>query len=355
MSRRPHVLLIALALAAIAGAAPAQRASLPLRVGFYLPWEAASRASAVAHANGLDVLAPMSGALESAAGSVRWQDDPARGPALAAAHGRAKVFPVVSNAHDNVWDTPAADGALTDPAAGAAFIATLLAQAKAQDYGGYILDFENLSPRGVAAYAPLLSRLRDALKATGRQLWVTASLAADPALIRDLAAATDAVVLMAYDQCWATGTPGPIAGQDWLERTLDTRLAVADPGHVVVALGAYGYDWPQGRPAAVIPAPDAVALARTAGQTPTREPPAANPHVAYRDAGGTAHAVWWLDAQTFRAQRAAVAARHAHGVAIWRLGLEDPAIWAKAPAAASTASAGAASPPPPCVALPPAP
>lgn len=359
MRRRPPILVTALALAlvaAAAGAASSRRAPAPLRVGFYLPWDPASRASAVAHAGGLDVLAPMSGALDSAAGSVRWQDDPARAPALAAAHGRARVFPVVSNAHDNVWDTPASDGALTDPAAAAAFIAALLAQAQAQDYGGYILDFESLSPRGAAAYAPFLGRLREALKPAGRQLWVTASLAADPALIRDLAAATDAVVLMAYDQCWATGTPGPIAGQDWLERSLDARLAVADPGHVVVALGAYGYDWPQGRPGAVVSAPAAAALARTAGQTPTREPPAGNPHFAYRDAAGAAHAVWWLDAQTFRAQRAAVEGRRVRGVAIWRLGLEDPAIWAKARAAAAPApTAAAPAPPPPCVALPPAP
>jgi spore germination protein YaaH len=344
MTRRRSVLTLA---AALALAASTARAAGPLAVGFYLPWDAASRASALAHAASLDVLAPMSGALDSAAGAVRWQPD----PVAAGVHGRAKLFPVVSNAHDNVWDAAAADGAILDPKAGDAFIRNLADQARAQGYGGYILDFETLSAEAAPAYPPLLARLRAALKPLGKQLWVTASLAADPVMVRDLAAATDGVILMAYDQCWAGSTPGPIAGQDWLERNLDARLAGADPAHYLVALGAYGYDWPDGQPAAVVSAADATQRARAAGQPITRAPPDLNPHFAYAGADGRGHSVWYLDAQAFRAERAAALARHVRGVAIWRLGLEDPALWTKAAPAAAAASPGA--PPPPCVTLSP--
>jgi spore germination protein YaaH len=340
-------LLLALALSLVAGAAAAK----PLAVGFYLPWDAASRASTVAHAGALDILAPMSGALDSAAGTVRWQPDPAQAAALAAAKVKPRVFPVISNAHDNVWDTAAADAALTDPKAGDAFIAALAAQARAQGYGGYILDLESLSPRSVAAYPALLTRLREALRPLGRELWVTATLSTDPALLQQLADATDAVVLMAYDQCWATGTPGPIAAQDWLEAMLDAKLGQADPSRYVVALGAYGYDWPAGQPAQVVSAPQAVQLAKANGQAIAREAPAANPHFAYTGPSGDTHAVWYLDAAAFRTQRAAALARHVRGVAVWRLGLEDPAIWAKTLPAAALAAAPA-TPRPACVALP---
>jgi spore germination protein YaaH len=340
-------LILALLLGlAVAGAAAAK----PLAVGFYLPWDEASRASLIQHAGALDVLAPMSGALDSAAGTVRWQPDPALAPALAAAKVKPRVFPVVSNAHDHVWDTAAADGALNDPKAGDAFIAALVAQAGAQGYGGYILDFESLSPASAPAYAPFLARLRGALKPLGKELWVTASLAADPALVQQLSNATDAVVLMAYDQCWATSTPGPIAGQDWLEASLDAKLSQADPAHYIVALGAYGYDWPAGQTAAVLPAADAAPLAKAKGQAVVRTAPDGNPHFAYAAPGGTAHSVWWLDAQAFRAQRAAADARHVRGVAIWRLGLEDPAIWGKA--AGPPAPLPPGSPQPACTALP---
>jgi spore germination protein YaaH len=336
---------LALALSLLAGAASAK----PLTVGFYLPWDEASRASVIQHAASLDVLAPMSGALDSPTGSVRWQPDVAQAPALAAAHGKAKVFPIVSNAHDTVWDAAAADGALLKPAAGDAFIAALVAQAKAHDYGGYILDFETLSPAATPAYAPFLARLHAALKPLGRELWVTTTLGADPALIKQLEAATDAVVLMAYDQCWATGTPGPIAGQDWLEANLDARLGHADPSHYIVALGAYGYDWRAGEPAEVISAPDAVRYAKGWKQPIARQRPDANPHYAFESPDGEGHTTWYLDAATFQAGRAAALARHARGVAIWRLGLEDPAIWGKAVAAPTIA---APRPPrSPCVAL----
>lgn len=344
---RPRVisfLAIVAALMATAGAAK------PLSVGFYLPWDAASTASLKAHAGALDVVAPMSGALDTPQGHVRWQPDPARAAALSAARRKPRVFPIVSNAHDEVWDTAAADGALLNPQAGDAFIAALVAEAKAQNYGGYILDFENLSPAGAPAYASLLARLHAALKPLGRELWVTALLATDPAQIRSLAAATDTIVLMAYDQCWATGTPGPIAGLDWLRTNLEARMAASDPAHLVVALGAYGYDWPAGGAAAVLSAADAASMAKAKGQAIVRAAPDGNPHFAYVGRDGTAHSVWWLDAAAFRAQRAAAFAHGARGVAIWRLGLEDPAIWAMAAGPPKALSPGA--PQPACTALP---
>ncbi|MFH4118059.1 hypothetical protein WAI56_21600, partial [Acinetobacter baumannii] len=38
------------------------------------------------------------------------------------------------------------------------------------------------------------------------------------------AAVTDYLMLMAYDQHWATGQPGSIAGQDWFETILKKRM-----------------------------------------------------------------------------------------------------------------------------------
>jgi spore germination protein YaaH len=66
-------------------------------------------------------------------------------------------------------------------------------------------------------------------------------------------------------------------------------------------------------------------------------------------ADGRQHQVWWLDAANFRAQRAAAETRHVRGVALWRLGLEDPAIWAKI---APGPAAGTGAPPPPCTMVP---
>jgi spore germination protein YaaH len=37
-------------------------------------------------------------------------------------------------------------------------------------------------------------------------------------------------MLMAYDEHWATGAPGAIAGQDWFDATLKKRMAELSPG-----------------------------------------------------------------------------------------------------------------------------
>jgi spore germination protein YaaH len=265
------------------------------------------------------------------------------------------VFPIVSNAHDNVWDAAAAEAAMADPGAARAVIDALAAKAEAEGYGGYVLDFENLTPNALATYPAFLARLRAALKPAGRELWVTAFVSADPALLRALGQSADAVVLMAYDQCWATSTPGPIAGLGWLTRNLDAKLADLDPAHTIVALGAYGYDWPQnpdgtGAAAQVVSAPQALALAAAQHAAIVRNADEANPHFGYAAADGRAHQVWWLDEPAYRVERAAALSRHVRGVAIWRLGLEDPALWTSGAAAPPV---GAPAPPAPfCTLLP---
>jgi spore germination protein YaaH len=71
-------------------------------------------------------------------------------------------------------------------------IAQLVALAKAQGFAGYVFDFENLSPAGVAAYPSFIAQARAALKPTGREVWVTAPFADDSWPLKRLQAAADA-------------------------------------------------------------------------------------------------------------------------------------------------------------------
>ncbi len=132
---------------------------------------------------------------------------------------------------------------------------------------------------------------------------------------------------MAYDECWATSNAGPIAGADWLRQLLADRLSGTDPRHVVIALAAYGYDWPEGRPGHPIGAAEAMRLAARMKAPLLRDPASQNEHFTYTAADGRKHQVWFLDARAFAADRAVAAAWAPRGYALWRLGLEDPAIW----------------------------
>ncbi len=154
---------------------------------------------------------------------------------------------------------------------------------------------------------------------------------------------------MAYDECWATSNAGPVAGADWLRRLLADRLSGVDPRHVVVALAAYGYDWPDGRPGQPIGAADAQRLAARMKATVRRDPASRNEHFAYTSADGRGHQVWFVDAQAFAADRAVAAAWRPRGYALWRLGLEDPATWGLPPTALAIPPGGAqAAAPHPC-------
>ncbi len=84
----------------------------------------------------------------------------------------------------------------------------------------------------------------------------------------------------------------------------------------------------------------------------TRDSAARNPHFGYADPQGRRHSVWFLDAQAFAEQRQATQAWRPRGYALWRLGLEDPAIWslphAPRPASGPPPAASTAPLPHPC-------
>jgi spore germination protein YaaH len=209
----------------------------------------------------------------------------------------------------------------------------VIKQAKADRLGGVVVDFENLTPRATAGYADFLRRLRARLRDAGLEVWTTTTLTNEDGL-PDLADAADAVVLMAYDQCWASSTPGPIASDAWLKANLAAKIGSGDPSRYIVALAGYGYDWPAGRRATVVSA------AAAAQRTGSAAQPLPNPHGSY-EAGGVRHDVWWLSGADFARQRALVQASAVRGVALWRMGLEDPALWtAKTGAPLTGAAAG---------------
>ena len=304
---------------------PAQ-SSKPLFVGFYVGWDAASRRSLAAHVASLDVFAPLWLTIRGPKAEVVAESDPGARKLLAARTHPPRVFPILSNAHDDEWDTAAADAAILDPQTRDAVFTKLTDLARTQGYSGYIFDFENLSTRAAAAYPAFLAAARAALTPAKAETWATEPIGSDQSQAA-LSAATDTLVLMAYDECWTTSTPGPIAGEDWLEQALRERMAGLDPAHVVVALGSYGYDWPQGAAASVVTAGAAQQTAARSGAAVTRAPPSRNPNFGYADARGRRHTVWFLDATAFAMQSRAALAWRPRGVALWRLGLEDPALW----------------------------
>ena len=304
----------------------------PLTVGFYVSWDAESRASLAQHVNNLDVVAPQWITMKDAAGDVDITDDPQAVAVISAAAHPPAVLPVVHNYTQGSFNAGIADALLRNPAAQDKLIATLVAQAQKKDYSGYILDIENIPAASLPRYPAFIAKVKAALAPLGREVWVTAQFDDDDWPLKAMQDASDTRMLMAYDQHWQTGQPGPTAGEDWFEKYLDSRLSKLDPDRLIMALGSYGYDWTQqGKAYAQAADPvtfhEAIQTANDSGVDIVMDDDALNPHYAYIDDGGLKHQVWFLDATTVFNQIKVTDPWRPRGYALWRLGSEDPGVW----------------------------
>lgn len=311
-------------------ASPTTGAARPLTVGFYVSWDEASRASLRAHIARLDVVSPQWVQLKGAAGEVTVTEDPQAVARIAAAPNHPAVLPLVHNSADGAFDGRQADRLLSSPVARRRLVSRLVELARRRGYGGYVLDLEDLSEASLRAYPGFVAQVRAALKPIGREVWVTAPFDGEGWPLRRLQRASDTLVLMAYDEHYGRGDPGPNAGQDWFQAELGRRGRTLEPGKTILALGAYGYDWPLGAgaaPGAAVTFHEALQLAADSGVDVSTDEDSLNPTFRYQDDAGRPHVVWFLDATTaFNAVRTADAWRP-RGYAVWRMGMEDPGVW----------------------------
>lgn len=314
------------------GTAANDAAARPLSVGFYVAWDEDSRESLRRNIDKLDVVSPQWVAINGAKGDISLVDDPEGAARIANAPNHPAVLPLVHNSANAAFNGPLADALLADPAARAKLIANLVNLAAQRGYGGYVFDFEALSAKGLAAYPKFLDEARKAFDGAGREVWVTAPFDEEGWPLKRLEQSSDTLVLMAYDQHYALGDPGPNAGQDWYESELEKRFRALDPSHTVLALGAYGYDWTlnkDGSRASGSPATfhEAMRNAQDAGATIRMDDDALNPTYTYTDDNGDNHVVWFLDAVTLFNQVKVSDPWKPRGYGLWRMGMEDPGVW----------------------------
>lgn len=308
-----------------AAKADARAAALPV-LGFYMPWDDASRRSLAAHVDRLDWLAPGLATVTGDGHQFTYESDPALHAVLARKSRRPLVLPMVQNAGESgVWDGRGTARMLASRRARTRFIGQLVAMVTAEKGSGVMLDLEDLPTSAHPHYRRFLSELRARFRPRGWLVTLAAPVA-DPAWdLRAYAAVADRLVLMAYDEHWMGGEAGPIASQPWFARVVADAVAAAGPDKAIVAIGNYAYDW-AGRKTQPLDVAGAWELARRAGTTPRFDGASGNWHFAYRERGRD-HQVWLLDAVTAANQLKVVERTGAGGVAVWRLGSEDPQLW----------------------------
>src|SRR5207237_10016736 len=91
-----------------------------------------------------------------------------------------------------------------------------------------------------------LQRLRAALAPAGLGVSFDIQASIEAATWPALAAPCDFVVIEGYDEHGMNDEPGPISSLDWYRSVLDQAVKKLPPSKVVVGLGNYAYDWPEG-------------------------------------------------------------------------------------------------------------
>ncbi len=243
-------------------------------------------------------------------------------------HGDALVLPRVANLAGDTWQSEATGRMLADADARACVATALADEIIARGADGINVDFEALAPEDAAHLVMFVAELRAALHPSGRRVTVDVTVGDAAYDLGRLAVAADALVVMAYDQHHGGSDPGPIAARAWLAARIDTALGQVDPDRLVVALGAYCYDWgASGATTRSMTIPEGFAQAALLGARARTDPGSANLHWEYRDDADAAHQVWCLDATAGADALALLAARGLDRTALWRAGSEDPSWW----------------------------
>lgn len=237
-----------------------------------------------------------------------------------------KMYPLITN------KTGSTDAVLGDAAIRSKVIENIIKIVQEKNYDGVNIDFELLPPKHKDNLSAFMAELYPKMKALNKTLIISVfpkvDVAEDVSGAYDypaLAANTDFLQIMTYDRHWATSEPGPIAPIDWFEKNVKYSIEQSGGPHkVIIGISAYGYDWPQNGEGETVTYAAAVVKAEQKGAKVLYDEATQAPHYNYDN-----HEVWFEDVKSTSAKLDVVARYNPAGIAIWRIGQEQPEIWAE--------------------------
>jgi spore germination protein YaaH len=192
-------------------------------------------------------------------------------------------------------------------------------------YRGVVIDFEGMTPRDLDALLAVSRAVADSVRAHGVHTVVIAVPAGDTAAYPAplLLQSADLIMAMLYDQHWSASPPGSIASPDWVARNLGARVAEVGAARIVAAFPLYGYRWRSSAETEVIGFDDARRLATMTNIPLIRDHASATLHAASPEGWE----IWVSDHVLLETLVREARELGVRTFALWRLGLEDSAIW----------------------------
>jgi len=235
------------------------------------------------------------------------------------------------------FDANLAHRVLSNPAIRANLVTNLVNLTTKDGWDGISVDVEKTPPGDRNNFSAFVAELSKALKAKDKILNISIpakfvdypsdlwSGAYDYAAIGKSA---DQIILMTYDEHGLGTTQGPVASEGWVDRVIKFAVGKIPKEKIVLGLPVYSFDWGTNKPTM----PDYLSYAQTVerakkhGVEILTEPSAKVPQFSYT-ANGVRHEVYFENIASLRAKMDDALKHKLHGITLWRLGMEDPAIW----------------------------
>ncbi len=291
--------------------------------GFYVNWDPNSKTSFKKNINSITTLIPEWLQLTP---DLTFKTSTAAAISTEAKAHHIKVLPLVNNFINNKWDADTLHRLFTTPGAEDLFIKNLLAYVRTNDFAGINIDFEEINENDKANFTRFMDKVSEQFHQHGLMVTMDVPPKNNSYDYASLAADVDRMIVMLYDQHTALNAPGPLAASDWVKESLN-QLNIPSQ-KLIVSLGSYGYDWEENsnQPADTMTFGDIMNLGIGTNLQIHWNRQAGNPYLRYK-LNGENHIVWFLDAATFYNQMKLAINSGSKGIAIWRLGSEDPSIW----------------------------
>jgi spore germination protein YaaH len=245
------------------------------------------------------------------------------------------VMPTIANHRDGEWDFEVVPHVIADRGTRSAHVRNLVDLVEDRGFDGIVIDYELLGAGDRDNFTAFVTELGTALHANDRQLAVALHAQASDAGsgghnvaqdYRAIGRVADQVHLMTYDLHYDESDPGPIAPLPWLTDVLGYATERIPPEKLLLGIGLFAYDWPEGRTA------DDLQLAQVDRRIASNEGEqgwderAMAPWFRYRS-DGVARTIWYEDARSVEAKLALVARYDLAGAFVWRLGGVPEDIW----------------------------
>jgi spore germination protein YaaH len=244
------------------------------------------------------------------------------------------VIPTVANILDGVWDGAVVSKIIADPQLRAVNLNALVNLAVTGGYDGIDLDYENLRASDRAAFTAFVQQLAAALHAQGKLLSVNVyAKTSEPGTwdgpqAQDwwaIGQVADQVRIMTYEYSWSTSPPGPVAPVNWVNDVIAYATSQIPRAKILQGMPFYGYDWVGQRGTDLVWS-QAMDLASQFGVPLKWDSASASPWFEYVS-GSARHTVWFENGSSVGAKLEVTRVHDVGGIAVWRLGGEDPANW----------------------------